>query len=102
MPIRKTAKAWYTDDSSKQKKSTYMVKPIKKLVKELPRLTGVYFFKNVANDIIYIGKAKNLHARVGSYFKNYATDWKIKQLIDEYTDIEYILTPTETESLLLE
>lgn len=79
-----------------------MTKPIKKLEKELPKLTGVYFFKNAANDIIYIGKAKNLHSRVNSYFQHYATDWKIKSLIDEYADIDYILTPTETESLLLE
>src|SRR5882724_2563160 len=79
-----------------------MVKAIKKLEKELPKLTGVYFFKNATNEIIYIGKAKNLHARVNSYFQNYATDWKIKSLLDEYADIDYILTPTETESLLLE
>jgi excinuclease ABC subunit C len=79
-----------------------MTKPIKKLEKELPKLTGVYFFKNAANDIIYIGKAKNLHSRVSSYFQHYTNDWKIKSLIDEYADIDYILTPTETESLLLE
>jgi excinuclease ABC subunit C len=74
----------------------------KKLEKSIPKLTGVYLFKDAQGAIIYIGKAKNLHLRVNSYFKKYATDWKIKQLIDEYADVDYILTPTETESLLLE
>ena len=74
----------------------------KTLEKSIPKLTGVYLFKDANGAIIYIGKAKNLHLRVNSYFQKYATDWKIKQLIDEYADVDYILTPTETESLLLE
>jgi len=74
----------------------------KKLEKSIPKLTGVYFFKDAQGAFIYIGKAKNLHLRVNSYFKKYSTDWKINQLINEYADVDYILTPTETESLLLE
>lgn len=74
----------------------------KKLEKSIPKLTGVYLFKDAQETIIYIGKAKNLHDRVNSYFQKYNTDWKINQLINEYADIDYILTPTETESLLLE
>lgn len=79
-----------------------MINSLKKLEKELPKLTGIYLFKDAQGNIIYIGKAKNLHHRVSSYFKKYNSDWKIKQLLDEYKDIDYILTPTETESLLLE
>lgn len=74
----------------------------KKLEKSIPKLTGVYLFKDALGEIIYIGKAKNLHVRVNSYFQKYSSDWKIKQLIDEYADVDYILTPTEVESLLLE
>lgn len=74
----------------------------KKLEKSIPKLTGVYLFKDAQGTIIYIGKAKNLHHRVSSYFQKCDTDWKINQLINEYADIDYILTPTETESLLLE
>lgn len=74
----------------------------KKLEKSIPKLTGIYLFKNAQGEFIYIGKAKNLHNRVNSYFKKYNTDWKINQLINEYADIDYILTATETESLLLE
>lgn len=80
----------------------YMNKVIKKPESELPKLTGVYFFKNSTGQIIYIGKAKNLKNRINSYFQKYATDWKIGQLLDEYATIEHIITPTETESLLLE
>ena len=74
----------------------------KKPNKSIPKLTGIYLFKDAEGQFIYIGKAKNLHQRVNSYFKKYNTDWKINQLINEYADIDYILTPTETESLLLE
>lgn len=74
----------------------------KKLDKTIPKLTGVYLFKDAQGTILYIGKAKNLHHRVNSYFQKYGTDWKIDQLINEYADIDYILTPTEMESLLLE
>ncbi|HLJ31761.1 MAG TPA: GIY-YIG nuclease family protein, partial [Candidatus Babeliales bacterium] len=78
------------------------MKTIKKLEKAIPKLTGVYLFKDAQEAIIYIGKAKNLHHRVNSYFQKYNTDWKINQLLDEYADIDYILTSNEDESLLLE
>jgi excinuclease ABC subunit C len=74
----------------------------KKLEKSIPKLTGIYLFKDAQGAFIYIGKAKNLHSRVRSYFQKYHTDWKINQLLNEYADIDYILTPTEAESLLLE
>jgi len=73
---------------------------MKKLDKTIPKLTGIYLFKDAQGAIIYIGKAKNLHLRVNSYFKKYNTDWKIKHLVDEYADLDYILTATERESLL--
>lgn len=72
------------------------------LKKSIPKLTGIYLFKDAVGTIIYIGKAKNLHHRINSYFQKYGSDWKINQLIDEHADIDYILTATEAESLLLE
>lgn len=69
--------------------------------KTLPTLPGVYIFKNNENEIIYIGKAKNLKDRVSSYFAN-KTDWKVKALIEEATHLEHIITKTEIEALLLE
>jgi len=79
-----------------------MSKSSKKLTSILPKLTGVYFFKNAQHEIIYIGKAKNLYNRVNSYFQKYASDWKIQHLIDEHESVDFILTTNEIESLLLE
>ncbi len=68
----------------------------------LPKLPGVYLFKDATGSILYIGKAINLHNRVGSYFLNYNRDWKIKSLLDEYASISHIVTNTEHDALVLE
>ena len=74
-----------------------------KILKEkLPKLSGIYLFKDSQNNIIYIGKAKDLSKRVGSYFAKQNTDWKIQELIKEYEIVEHIVTKNETEALLLE
>lgn len=68
----------------------------------LPALPGVYIFKNAQQEPIYIGKAKVLKKRVGSYFKKSRSDWKVDILVPEIADLEYIITKSETEALLLE
>lgn len=68
----------------------------------LPKLPGVYIFKDKNNQILYIGKAKELKKRVGSYFTAQGKDWKIDSLLDEHEKIEHIVTKNETEALLLE
>lgn len=73
----------------------------KQLLKELPRLPGIYLFKNANGEVLYIGKAKSIKNRVTSYFRK-SYDWKIIALMEEYADLEYILTKNETEALLLE
>lgn len=70
-------------------------------VRALPKLPGIYVFKNKDNEVIYIGKAKELKVRVSSYFRK-TTDWKVQELIKEHTTVEYILTKSELEALLLE
>lgn len=70
-------------------------------IKDIPRLSGVYIFKNKLDNIIYIGKAKNLYKRVTSYFKE-QENLKIKELVKEHNSIDYIVTNTENEALLLE
>lgn len=70
--------------------------------KSFPKLPGIYLFKNSEGEILYIGKAKSLRNRVLSYFQKYAKDWKIKALIDEHETIDFILTKSEREALLLE
>lgn len=70
-------------------------------ITHVPSLPGVYLFKDVDNVIIYIGKAKSLKNRVRSYFSN-KTDWKVKALLEEAHDLDFILTNTEIEAMLLE
>ena len=73
-----------------------------KINKSLPRAPGIYLFKDSTGTVIYIGKAKSIKSRVSSYFTKHDTDWKIKGLLAEQKDIDYILTKNETEALLLE
>lgn len=74
----------------------------KKHTRTIPKAPGIYLFKDRTNTVIYIGKAKDLAKRVNSYFYNKNHDWKVVSLINDYTDIDYILTTNETEALLLE
>ncbi|WP_228099274.1 MULTISPECIES: excinuclease ABC subunit UvrC [unclassified Granulicatella] len=67
----------------------------------LPSLPGCYLMKNEHNEIIYVGKAKNLKNRVKSYFKQ-AHDGKTQLLVNDIRDFETIVTRTNKESLLLE
>jgi excinuclease ABC subunit C len=69
---------------------------------EIPTQPGVYIFKNKKDEIIYIGKAKNLRARVRSYFsKSYQTP-KTRHLVARIQHIEWIIVYNEVEALLLE
>lgn len=69
--------------------------------KSLPNLPGVYLFKDINDQVIYVGKAKSLKARVRSYFHN-KEDWKVQVLVKEAHRVEHVLTNTEAEALLLE
>ncbi len=69
----------------------------------LPAEPGVYLFKNSEGKIIYVGKARSLRNRVRSYFQGgRALDAKTARLIEEAADLEYILTDSEVEALILE
>ena len=72
-------------------------------LKSLPTKPGVYLFKNAAGKVIYVGKAVNLRARVRSYFHQSAQHApKIRHLVEEIADIEFIIAGSELEALLLE
>ena len=71
-------------------------------IKKLPKLPGIYVFKDKDDGILYIGKAKNLLNRVSSYFRRQTDDWKVQELIKEHATVEHILTKNEIEALLLE
>ncbi len=74
---------------------------MKEKASNLPSLPGVYLFKDEANTVIYIGKAKSLKHRVKTYFQK-STDWKVQALLEEAQDLDYVLTNTEIEAMLLE
>jgi excinuclease ABC subunit C len=63
---------------------------------------GVYKMLSPAGDILYIGKARNLKARVGSYFRNHSDSPRIQAMVAQVADIEVTITHNETEALLLE
>lgn len=68
----------------------------------LPNKPGVYIFKDVEEKILYVGKAKSLKKRVKSYFKDELDSPKTRILMNQYHYLEYIVTDTEKEALILE
>lgn len=68
----------------------------------LPKSSGCYFLKGNVGQILYVGKAKNLKARVASYFNNSAKSAKTEILVSHVKDFDFILTNSEVESLVLE
>ena len=72
-------------------------------IKNLPNNPGIYKYFNQDDEIIYIGKAKNLKNRVSSYFnKQQYENYKTKKLVENIFRIEFALVDTEMDALLLE
>jgi len=72
-------------------------------IRTIPTLPGCYLYKNAEGTVIYVGKAKNLRARVRSYFLEAAqANAKTGSLMREAVDIEYITVGNEREALALE
>jgi excinuclease ABC subunit C len=74
---------------------------LKEKLKGLPGRPGVYLFKDKNGEILYVGKAKSLRKRVSSYFKKPA-DIKTGILLERLRDIDYIVTGSELDALILE
>ncbi|GGH46997.1 UvrABC system protein C [Phocicoccus schoeneichii] len=77
------------------------MKDLKLKLSVLPTEPGCYLMKNKDDEIIYVGKAKNLRNRVRSYFSG-AHDEKTMRLVQDIVDFDYVITNSEVESLLLE
>ncbi len=73
-------------------------------IRLLPKTPGVYLYKNAEGEVIYVGKAKNLRSRVGSYLleANQAANRKTGSLMREAVDVDYIQVANEGEALALE
>ena len=72
-------------------------------LKSLPIKPGVYIYKDKTGVVLYVGKAKSLKSRVRSYFSgSHDLEPKTQKLVSLIYDLEYILTDTEVEALMLE
>jgi excinuclease ABC subunit C len=69
---------------------------------KLPSLPGCYLFKDADGSVLYVGKARDLKKRVASYFQKPNPDLKTSALIQAASDLDFIVTNTEVEALLLE
>lgn len=79
------------------------IKYLRAKAMKLPKTSGVYIMKNKQGKIIYIGKAKALKNRVSQYFgsQNKHTV-KVRKMVENVDDFDYILTDSEFEALVLE
>jgi len=72
-------------------------------VRSFPQTPGVYLMKDAAGRVIYVGKAKNLRSRAGSYFlKAAAEDPRTAGLVREIRDIDFLDAESEIDALLME
>jgi len=88
-------------DLPKEKRSIVTVK-LEEKARLLPTKPGCYLMKNKSEQIIYVGKAKNLRARVSSYFNNSAKGPKTEILVTHLNDFDFIMTENDAESFVLE
>src|SRR3972149_6104402 len=72
-------------------------------LRALPARPGVYIFRNAKSAVVYVGKAASLKNRVRSYFgATHSFEPKVRRLVEEIADIDFILTGTTQEALPLE
>ncbi|MBV8881191.1 MAG: excinuclease ABC subunit UvrC [Planctomycetaceae bacterium] len=75
---------------------------VAKILESLPETPGVYFMKDGKGRTLYIGKAKNLRNRVGTYFHDSYGDPRIRTMVSKIEDIEFLQAPSEVDALLME
>ncbi|MEA9355423.1 excinuclease ABC subunit UvrC [Bacteriovorax sp. PP10] len=92
------------DDSVKDNKpkATLVTVKMEDKAKLLPTKPGCYLMKNKDQQIIYVGKAKNLRSRVTSYFNSSSKNAKTEILVSHIVDFDFIMTTSDAESFVLE
>lgn len=79
------------------------MRELEKKISSLPEAPGVYLFKDVEENIIYVGKASSLRKRVGSYLRpREPENPRLTQLRSRINDVDFIVTANEVEALILE
>jgi excinuclease ABC subunit C len=72
-------------------------------VREFPRSPGIYLMKDAAGRVIYVGKAKNLRSRAGSYFlKGALAERRTAEWVQEIADVDFLACDSEVDALLME
>ena len=79
-----------------------MNETLKETIKLVPDQPGCYLYYDKEGEIIYVGKAKNLKRRVYSYFHKQHESVKTNVLVSQIEKLEYIITDSEVEALILE
>jgi excinuclease ABC subunit C len=92
-----------TPEPSPKTQAEFFARAGEKVRSKFPNTPGVYLFQDQAGRVIYIGKAKDLRARAGSYFLQAATvDQRTSRLVREACDIDFIDAESEVDALLME
>ena len=92
------------DAEAAKKSSRALRMDLLQKIRTIPTQAGCYLYKNAEGEVIYVGKAKNLRARVRSYFleANQRNNHKTGSLMREAVDVDYIVVDNEREALALE
>ncbi len=80
----------------------YGIEIIKSYLKNLPQTAGVYRMLSETREVLYVGKAKNLKARVASYTRPYEASRRIQRMVSLTRYMEFVNTRSEAEALLME
>lgn len=78
------------------------VSDFKNIAQTLPKQPGIYKYFDEQNELIYVGKAKNIHKRVSSYFIKTLNSYKTIELVRRIDSIEFSIVDTEQDAFLLE
>jgi excinuclease ABC subunit C len=94
-----TALAWAAPEAGKEAEGAALIQDV---VKRLPNAPGVYRMLNAAGDVLYVGKARSLKKRVTAYAQGRFHTNRIGRMVRETATMEFVVTRTEIEALLLE
>ena len=75
---------------------------LKEIINQSPTSAGIYKMLNEKDEILYVGKAKNIQNRLKSYLNGNNLSNRIKRMVSKISTIDVVITQTEKEALLLE
>ena len=73
-------------------------KEYQELSNTIPHQPGIYKYFDIANELLYVGKAKDLRKRTGSYFSKTLTNYKTHELVHRIVHIEFTITNNEQDA----